>query len=196
MRAAILVVSAAKKDVPSTAGMQATVATSELFPERVREVVPRRMRDMAAAVNARDFARFGELAMRDSNTFHATCADTWPPIYYMNDASRAAVRLCEAVNAACGRICCAYTFDAGPNAVVFFEKADEGFVLGAFRSVLAHVEGWGERSEEAPQGFVADERIRDVLGKAVSRVILTGVGEGPIKVEEHLVDENGEVVKA
>ncbi|KAN0069825.1 hypothetical protein V8E54_012131 [Elaphomyces granulatus] len=41
----------------------------------------------------RDFSAFAEITMRDSNSFHATCLDSWPPIFYMNDISRAAVRL-------------------------------------------------------------------------------------------------------
>ena len=34
------------------------------------------------------------------------------------------------------------------------------------------------------------------LKEGVSRVILTGVGGDPVPVQEHLVDEKGEAVKA
>jgi diphosphomevalonate decarboxylase len=142
MKALILVASAKKKDVSSTAGMQATVATSALFSARVDKVVPERMSQMATAIKDRDFSTFGELTMRDSNSFHATCADTWPPIFYMNDTSRAAVRLVEAVNEVKGKIICAYTFDAGPNAVIFYEDHNADFVEKSFRKILGHVDGW------------------------------------------------------
>ena len=33
----------------------------------------------------RDFETFGQLTMADSNQFHATCLDTYPPIFYLND---------------------------------------------------------------------------------------------------------------
>jgi len=122
--------------------MQATVATSALFSARIDKVVPERMNQMKEAIANRDFATFGELAMRDSNSFHATCADTWPPIFYMNDTSRAAVRLVEAINTAAGKVICAYTFDAGPNAVVFYEDTNSDFVEKAFRKVLGHIDGW------------------------------------------------------
>jgi len=122
--------------------MQATVATSTLFSARVDKVVPERMSKMTEAITKRDFQTFGELTMRDSNSFHATCADTWPPIFYMNDTSRAAVRLVEAINEAKGSIVCAYTFDAGPNAVVFYEDKNADFIEKAFRKVLGHVSGW------------------------------------------------------
>lgn len=142
MKALILVASAKKKDVSSTAGMQATVATSALFSARVDKVVPERMEQMKEAIANCDFATFGELTMRDSNSFHATCADTWPPIYYMNDTSRAAVRLVEAINTAAGKIICAYTFDAGPNAVIFYEDTNTDFVEKGFRKVLGRTDGW------------------------------------------------------
>ena len=56
--------------------------------------------------------------MMDSNQFHATCLDTFPPIFYMNDVSRVVVAAVHALNKASGRNLCAYTFDAGPNAVI------------------------------------------------------------------------------
>ncbi|KAI9671741.1 MAG: diphosphomevalonate decarboxylase [Alyxoria varia] len=200
LRALILVASDAKKDVSSTAGMQATVATSALFATRASDIVPHRMAQMQAAIKERDFSTFGLLAMRDSNNFHATCADTWPPVFYMNDTSRAAVRMVEVVNEAAGEMVCAYTFDAGPNAVVFFEKDNEEWVHSCFKAVVGHVEGWNAKESASPAGQAmsmsapvkVDEKIKDMLQSGVSRVIITGVGDGPVSVIEHLVDENGE----
>lgn len=197
MRAIILVVSAAKKAVGSTEGMQATVATSSLFKVRAETIVPRRMEAMKAAIGVRDFGTFAEVTMADSNGFHATCLDTAPPIFYMNDVSRAAVRAVEGINAAAGRVVAAYTFDAGPNAVVYYLDEDEGMVAGAFKTLLGGVDGWQGGRGTAIQPFdaeVVEEAAATLLKEGVSRVILTGVGEGPIKVEDHLVDEKGEVV--
>ena len=36
--------------------------------------------------------------MADSNQFHATCLDTFPPIFYLNDTSRQIIRLVHAFN--------------------------------------------------------------------------------------------------
>jgi diphosphomevalonate decarboxylase len=83
MRAVILVVSAEQKDVSSTSGMQITVATSKLFRERVRTVVPEHMELMEKAIKERDFEAFGKVTMADSNSFHSTCTDTVPPIRYL-----------------------------------------------------------------------------------------------------------------
>ncbi|KAL9010028.1 MAG: hypothetical protein Q9173_004991, partial [Seirophora scorigena] len=103
MRALILVVSAEKKGVSSTAGMQNTVRTSPLFQKRAEDVVPKAMRAMEFAIQERDFEAFAKITMRESNSFHATCLDTEPPIFYLNDVSRAAIKGVEAVNEKAGR---------------------------------------------------------------------------------------------
>ncbi|GAP89037.1 putative diphosphomevalonate decarboxylase [Rosellinia necatrix] len=187
MRALVLVASAAKKGVSSTSGMQQTVATSDLFRERVARVVPAHMALMEQAVAARDFARFAEVTMKDSNSFHATCADTYPPIYYMNDVSRAAVRAVEAINAAAGRTIAAYTFDAGPNCVVYYLEQDTAAVVGTFYNLLAGTDGWkAEAQSYASAGVQLDEAVASLVQGGVSRIIQTGVGEGPVKTDQHL----------
>ncbi|OQE91945.1 hypothetical protein PENNAL_c0008G11976 [Penicillium nalgiovense] len=202
MRALVLVVSAEKKDVPSTEGMQTTVATSALFAKRAQNVVPERMAAIETAIQNRNFHDFAEITMRDSNTFHATCLDSWPPIFYMNDVSRAAVRLVHDINRVVGRTVCAYTFDAGPNAVIYYEDKDSEIVAGTVKAILGpNTEGWDgafyERLANVTAGVSLDQvdsRAVEVLKDGVSRVILTGVGEGPVKVEEHLVSETGEIL--
>ncbi len=212
MRALILVVSAAKKHLPSTAGMQVTVQTSSLFNTRADVVVPARMRAMEQAIRARDFTAFARLTMQDSNGFHAVCLDSWPPIAYLTDVSRAAVRLVEDINRSSqdasggggggSSLIAAYTFDAGPNAVVYYLDEDTERVAGVFRAVLGErVEGWegsyGEAIKSAELrigGEGLDERAVQTLRAGVGRVICTGVGAGPEKVDRHLVDEEGRPV--
>lgn len=197
MRALILVASAEKKGVSSTSGMQTTVATSDLFQRRAEVVVPKRMREMEAAVKAKDFAAFGKITMMESNSFHATCLDTFPPIFYLNDVSRAAIKAVEAINEAAGKIVAAYTFDAGPNAVVYFEEKNMAAVAGVFRSILAGVEGWegSERSVGLQSAEKVDARAATTLKEGIVRVILTSVGEGPISVKESLLTGNGEPLR-
>ncbi|KAK1943133.1 Diphosphomevalonate decarboxylase [Phytophthora citrophthora] len=77
---------------------------------------------MERAILARDFEAFATLTMQDSNQFHATCLDTTPPIFYLNDVSRQIIRLVHRYNEQAGRAQVAYTFDAGPNAVLFVEE--------------------------------------------------------------------------
>ncbi|KAL8697131.1 MAG: hypothetical protein Q9201_007295 [Fulgogasparrea decipioides] len=197
MRALILVVSAEKKGVSSTTGMQSTVNTSALFQTRATQVVPKAMQGMEKAIAEKDFESFAKITMKESNSFHATCLDTDPPIFYLNDVSRAAIKAVESVNEKVGKVVAAYTFDAGPNCVVYYLEENRDLVAGAFKSVLGGKEGWeGDQGAavKAAEG-VLEGKVVDVLREGVSRVILTSVGEGPISVEEHLIDEKGEPVK-
>ncbi|KKZ65160.1 diphosphomevalonate decarboxylase [[Emmonsia] crescens] len=202
MRALILVVSDVKKDVPSTQGMQATVATSTLFPTRAEAVVPARMTAIETAIQNRDFPTFAEITMRDSNNFHATNLDTWPPTFYLNDVSRAAIRLVHDINRAAGETICAYTFDAGPNAVIYYLEKESERVIGTFRSIMkAETEGWdgvyGDEVKHIKSGIPLedlDSRAVAELRDGINTVILTGVGEGPLKVDQHLVSETGEIL--
>ncbi|KAI1262288.1 diphosphomevalonate decarboxylase [Xylariaceae sp. FL1019] len=186
MRALVLVVSAAKKGVSSSSGMQQTVATSDMFQRRIETVVPKHMKLMEEAIAARDFPKFAEVTMKDSNSFHSTCSDTYPPIYYMNDVSRAAVRAVEAINAAAGKTIAAYTFDAGPNAVVYYLEEDKATVVGTFYNLLSTTDGWKDEAKSFTNGVQLDEGVAGLIQGGVSRIIQTSVGEGPVKTDQHL----------
>lgn len=196
MRAAILVASATKKDVSSTSGMQNTVATSSLFKERITTVVPERFETMKKAILDKDFETFAELTMRDSNQFHAVCLDSYPPIFYLNDTSRAAIHVVEEINKQAGHIVAAYTFDAGPNCVIYFLEKNATKVLGPLKSVLGSLDGW-ESSESVasflPTGF--DTRWLESLAQGISRVYITKVGDGPKKADIQLIDSHGEPLR-
>lgn len=202
MRALILVASDAKKDVSSTSGMQVTVHTSGLFNTRAEVVVPAAMKAMEKAIADRDFPLFAETTMKESNSFHATCLDSYPPIFYLNDTSRAAIRLVHDINTLAGKLIAAYTFDAGPNAVIYYLESETETVAGTFRNILAATDGWEgspflTEEVKAAKGVSlekVDSRAVEALKEGVSRVILTGVGEGPVQVEDHLVGEKGEVL--
>jgi diphosphomevalonate decarboxylase len=119
IRAVILVVSDKEKDTSSTSGMETSRLTSPLLQHRAANVVQPRLEEMEAAYLSKDFETFGRLTMQDSNQFHAVCLDTYPPIFYMNDVSKAIIRLVHVINAHFGCVKAAYTFDAGPNAVIY-----------------------------------------------------------------------------
>lgn len=125
----ILVVSDHKKGVSSTSGMQTSMKTSELLRHRADHIVPERMRKMEEAIVKRDFEQFALTTMQDSNQFHATCLDTYPPIFYMNDISRLIVHLLTKFNALPSGVRAAYTYDAGPNCVIYAQKADIPAIL-------------------------------------------------------------------
>eukprot|EP00943_MAST-04B_sp_MAST-4B-sp1_P009407 g9407.t1 len=124
MEAIICVVSDKKKDVGSTGGMASSVKTSKLLKHRAECIVDERLEKIEKAYLKNDFETFGRITMQDSNQFHATCLDSFPPIFYMNDVSRDIIQLVHKYNEMCGKIVAAYTFDAGPNAVIFVEKGN------------------------------------------------------------------------
>lgn len=194
IRALILIISAAKKDVSSTVGMQNTTATSQLFQHRVSVVVPNHMEMMQRAILTKDFELFAKVTMRESNSFHATCHDTDPPIFYLNDISRAAIRTVEYLNEKANRIIAAYTFDAGPNAVIYYQQEDENLVAGILKGCLGHVDGWQGRGAEihAISTDDIDKSFFQTLQNGVTRVILTSVGDGPVSTEKSLATDSGE----
>ncbi|EPE36853.1 GHMP Kinase, C-terminal [Glarea lozoyensis ATCC 20868] len=195
MRALILVVSAEKKGVSSTSGMQITVATSELFQRRAEVVVPKHMSEMEEAIKAKDFEKFGKVTMMESNSFHSVCSDTFPPIFYLNDVSKAAIRVVEDINKKAGKIIAAYTFDAGPNAVIYYEEENTAAVAGVVKGALEGLDGWQSREIESQDAGNLDARAVQVLKDGVSRVILTQVGEGPISTKDSLLAADGEALK-
>ncbi len=157
-------------------------------------MVPKRMAEMEMAIKSKDFETFAKVTMRESNSFHATCLDTDPPIFYLNDVSRAAIRAVEEINEQAGRKIAAYTFDAGPNAVIYYQEADEDAVLRTFLPILWQKEGWGNTNTKMDGPGPASPQVAEALEAGVSRVILTSVGEGPISVQEHLIDDEGKPV--
>jgi diphosphomevalonate decarboxylase len=71
---------------------------------RADVVVPQRMKEIEAAILAKDFETFGRITIQDSNQFHAVCLDTYPPIFYLNDSSKFVINLLSRYNAHAGEI--------------------------------------------------------------------------------------------
>jgi diphosphomevalonate decarboxylase len=78
------------------------------------------MQQMEQAILEKDFDSFAQLTMRDSDDFHELCHTTTPAIHYMNEVSFNIVNLVKQFNQVSTRA--AYTFDAGPNAVIYIPK--------------------------------------------------------------------------
>jgi len=203
LRAVILVVNAGKKDTPSTEGMQTSVATSPLLAFRAKHVVEARLAEMEAAYKKRDFATFGMLSMQDSNQFHATCLDTYPPIFYLNDVSRQAIRLVHSFNECKGRVAAAYTFDAGPNAVIYCLDQDRdellAYMLHFFPAPSLSVDSYTNKPELLRKArglpldaglITAGEAIRTPAKGDVKMIYCTSTGDGPrtLELKDSLID--------
>ncbi len=162
LRNVIAVVDAKKKKVSSRAGMKQTIATSPLYAARLA-YIPDLMRDIKAAVLAKDFAKFGEYTMRESSNMHAVMLDTWPPITYLNDHSKEIMHAVNDYNQSAGAIQAAYTFDAGPNAHVYTTESQ----VKTVKKMLENIDG-------------------------VQKIIVCKIGNGPQYLQSgHLLEEDG-----
>ncbi|XP_008300019.1 diphosphomevalonate decarboxylase [Stegastes partitus] len=200
LRILVLVASAERKPVGSTSGMQTSVQTSCLLKHRAQSVVPERMVEMTDAVRRKDFPAFAELTMKDSNQFHATCLDTYPPIFYLSSVSQQVISLVHRYNRHYGETRVAYTFDAGPNAVIFTLEQH----VPEFVRVVQHFFPPDTHTEDFIQGLpvgraALSEELRRGVGlepmpKGINYIISTKAGPGPCVVEDptqHLLSSDG-----
>uniref|UniRef100_A0A8C4HAB4 Diphosphomevalonate decarboxylase n=1 Tax=Dicentrarchus labrax TaxID=13489 RepID=A0A8C4HAB4_DICLA len=200
LRILVLVASAERKPIGSTSGMQTSVQTSCLLKHRAESVVPGRMVEMTEAVQRKDFAAFAELTMKDSNQFHATCLDTYPPIFYLNNVSQQVISLVHRYNRHHGETRAAYTFDAGPNAVIFILQQHVPEFVQAVQHFFPPESNGGQFIKGLPVNHAAlSEELKRAIGlepmpKGISYIISTKAGPGPCVVEDpaqHLLGSDG-----
>ncbi|CAB4378980.1 diphosphomevalonate decarboxylase [Rhizophagus irregularis] len=209
LAALICIVSDAKKGTSSTEGMQNTVKTSTLLQYRINNVVPERMKSMTNAILHKNFNKFAEITMKDSNQFHACCLDTFPPIFYLNDVSRSIIRVITEYNNTTGRpdeFKAAYTFDAGPNAVIYALKQNIPEIINIISKYFPpsknnvsyfsdpynlfpnEKENIGKLS--LPNNF--NENIIPVFpDDSVKQILHTRIGNGPRINHDSLLNPNG-----
>ena len=114
--------------------MKITLATSDLMRLKLQDSLSEtRLHLLAQALEARDFSTFAELTIRESNTLHAVCLDTYPAIFYMNETSRAIIKAVTRVNSS--GVKAAYSIDAGFHVFVFTLDTDAQEVLQAVSGI-------------------------------------------------------------
>jgi len=129
----------------------------------------------------------------------------------MNDTSRHLISVVHALNKAAGRMVAAYTFDAGPNAVIYTMDSDQTEVLAALLSHFpagdsAPVQGSATSGldfsqyvsnpelEAAAKGVQLPESVvaqpPQVAAGEVRHIYCTSMGDGPrtLTLEESLAD--------
>lgn len=204
MHALICVVSDDKKGTSSTSGMQRTVQTSDLLKHRVT-IVDEKMKRIIAAINERNFDEFARITMQDSNQFHAVALDTDPPIFYMNDVSRAIIAVITEYNRLAvettGKRKAAYTFDAGPNAVIYAEEKNMAEIISMIVKYFPQAQPFSDplgvfKGQSVQSGVVGG--FNTAVAKqfevgAVKTLIHTRIGEGPkdLGEEKTLLGPNG-----
>jgi len=192
IRILVLIISHSKKKVPSTQGMIRTFDTVPAIEITAREqTIAHQLEQITKAIQDRDFSTFVETTMRNSNSLHALCLNAYPPIHYLSAASHRVMELVHHLNAQSkvGEIA-GYTFDAGPNAVLFVRKDHVPLLLGALRHVFPPSSdsepAWVEAltSDSGEEGVpVHGFDFGEVFGPAIQRVMVTKVGEGARVIE-------------
>lgn len=181
MRIIILVINDEAKEVPSTSGMKRSVETSQLLKYRAKHIVPVRCDAMRQAIMDKNFHDFAEITMMDSNQFHAICLDTYAPIFYLNEASKAIINFVHQFNNYYSTNKLAYTFDAGPNACLFMEENTRPQVLQLLNIFFPTA---GIKFTDANDSL--DSNLQQLLSLKVKKlpniireVIQTRLGPGP-----------------
>jgi diphosphomevalonate decarboxylase len=124
-----------KNKVSSTKGMKTTVDTSELLKHREKEVVPKHMKLIKEALDNKDWNALSEVIMKESNSLHSVCLDTYPPIFYMNDTTKSIISLVHDLNGFNYEPLAAYTVDAGANCFLITREKNLNFLLGTLQSI-------------------------------------------------------------
>lgn len=138
-----------EKSIPSTVGMDQTVATSPYF-QAWCDGVPAALRDVDAAVGAQDFERLASLAEASALQMHASAIAAVPGVLYWNGVT---VELIHAVRELRAQgLPVFFTIDAGPHVKVFVE----GHAAAAASAALREIPGVRGVFEARPGG---DARI-------------------------------------
>jgi len=202
MRVIILVANDQKKAVGSTEGMQQSLLgdAGKALQRRGNVTVPRRMNKIENAIRQKDFDTFAKITMKDSDDFHHVCAITDPPLHYMNNTSRLIVQIVNHVNEEAKTRIAAYTFDAGPNGVIYILEKDIPVFLAATLSVFPPSSSFSSSSSSSSNEYLRNITVNDAaslsetLERALSPVreearnenaylkyiLATRVGPGPL----------------
>jgi len=200
----ICIVNDKQKETSSTVGMRRSTDTSDLIVLRDL-VTQKRIERITRAIKEKDLPAFAEVTMKDSNQFHAVCLDSYPPIKYMNETSWEVIKMVHKYNDSKNAVKVGYTFDAGPNAVLFLERKDFPDFLKCLlwffpennnnnkvaKEKTVYVQGGEKQLVEQ----VRKEQLQEVKMEGMKRqegvlrsILVTSLGRGP---EEVLVSQDG-----
>ncbi|MEM0382963.1 MAG: diphosphomevalonate decarboxylase [Candidatus Anstonellales archaeon] len=119
LRIIIVTVNSAKKNISSREGMEITTRTDPLYWDWVKYEEYILLPHLISAMRSKDYPRVWELTMKASDGLHSSMLRSYPRIVYMNDASHRVAELIIELNQNHGRNIAAYSFDAGPNPIIF-----------------------------------------------------------------------------
>eukprot|EP00758_Cryptobia_borreli_P008717 Tbor_TRINITY_DN5413_c0_g1::TRINITY_DN5413_c0_g1_i2::g.24570::m.24570/K01597/MVD, mvaD; diphosphomevalonate decarboxylase len=191
MQVLCAVIKSDKKEISSTTGMQLSLKTSPLMKERIERIVPARMEAISIAIRDKDFEKFAEITMCDSDDLQEICRTTVPPIQYPTSQSYAIIDLIRALNKAAGRTMAAYTFDAGANAFMFTQVKDLAVVIAVLLSHFpTDVSKFFFHDSDLiskVNAVVIDKKYTELISfpkVSLEMLLQSPVGSGPMEVPE------------
>ncbi len=135
-----------EKKIKSRAGMKQTISTYPLYWDWVKHDENVLLPTAIESAKKMDWSELFRMTMALSDGLHSAILSTAPSISYLNDTSREIVSGINELNSE--RNVSAYTFDAGPNPVVFSTRESE------------------ERVKEMLERIVGEENIfRTMVGR-------------------------------
>lgn len=121
-----------EKKTKSRAGMKESVRSVYDYWQWVDYEEKTLLPAILNAVREKNWLQMFKLTKQASNNFHAVCWRTDPPIIYLNDKST------EIINTIQPLAYGAYTFDAGPNAVIFALKKNAEEVEERLKAIVGN----------------------------------------------------------
>ena len=132
----LIIVNQNEKDISSSIGMKITKETSELFKYRINNIVDQHLLKLKKSLKDKDFNSLAEIIIKDSNNFHACCRDSYPTINYLNEESEYIIKSVVLLNNIYEYNICAYTFDAGSNAFIIYERKNQKIIDNYFNFIF------------------------------------------------------------
>ena len=123
--------------------------------------------------------------MKDSNTLHAICRDTLPPVNYLNATSEVLIEFVHDLNSVIGDVSVAYTFDAGPNCFLVFQEKHEHLLKWVLSQTFVDSKDLLFDTEKPKfdndENLYADliKRYQSNNAKVIKDFYCTQVGSGP-----------------
>jgi len=138
-----------EKKIKSRAGMKQTISTYPLYWEWVKHEENVLLPATIESAKKMDWSELFRLTIALSNGLHSAMLSTAPSISYLNDTSREIVSGVNDLNSE--RIVSAYTFDAGPNPVVFSTRESEEQVKELLERIVGEENIFRTRVGKGPE---------------------------------------------
>lgn len=132
LRIGLVKVDVSQKPISSTAGMQQTLNTCELYSAWPAQA-ENQVKIIREAVETGNFSLLGSTAEHNALSMHATMIATWPPIVYWQPESLAAMQKVWQLREKGVEVY--FTMDAGPNLKLIYLAKDEPQIINEFKEL-------------------------------------------------------------